>query len=184
MSLALLRSIGGLSLVILILSGCGGSTPAPVKLVPVEGTVLIEGKPAEKISVWFLPDSLKGNKGPRSTAVTDADGKFVMMSDTQASGAVAGWHIILLDDYGADRPRQGEEAKNPSRISLDYSSIRNTSLFEKIPEAGVKDLVFDLKPAPKEELKQEPKEDKKVESKEDKKGEDKKAEPKKDETKK
>jgi hypothetical protein len=73
-------------------SGCGGPN-----LAEVEGTVKLNGKPLEKIQVEFWPEA----SGPRSMGTTDAQGKFVLMTDDgKRTGAVVGWHKVVLKDVG------------------------------------------------------------------------------------
>jgi hypothetical protein len=48
--------------------------------------------------VEFLPDSEKGNPGPRATGKTDAQGRYHLSFDNQKPGAVAGKNRVLVHD--------------------------------------------------------------------------------------
>lgn len=75
----------------LALSGCGGGP----KLVEAEGTVKLGGQPIDNISVEFWPQS----DGPRSSGVTNAEGKFTLTTDDGVTkGAVVGTHKVVLRD--------------------------------------------------------------------------------------
>lgn len=101
-----------------VVAGCGGET---VKLVPVEGTLKINGKPAGNVNVQFLPDIMKGSKGPTSFATTAADGTFKLKTYDNRDGAVVGHHNIVLADLDEERPEQGKAATKKPR--LDYAMV-------------------------------------------------------------
>lgn len=70
--------------------GCGGSD-GPT-LYPVTGTVTKGGEPLAGVTVTFTPV----DSGPSSAGRTDDSGKFVLLSATGKSGAVAGKHKVVL----------------------------------------------------------------------------------------
>lgn len=111
-------AFGLISLMALIATGC---TPVD-KLVPVEGVVLIDGKPAPNISVQFMPDVLKGGQGPTSFGTTDAEGKFTLTTNDGKAGAVIGPHIVTLVDNDEERPEQGTEATKLPRLHPRYTT--------------------------------------------------------------
>src|SRR6266702_67305 len=92
-----------LPIVFLNLVGCGQSR----KTHEVEGVVLLGGQPLDRIEVIFIPDEGAGNKGPRSTAVTDENGHYRLMTeDGKDTGAVAGKHRIIFNDLKAILPAE------------------------------------------------------------------------------
>lgn len=109
----------GAWLCIIAASGCSGDGE---KLVPAEGIVLIDGKPAANISVQFMPDVLQGGKGPTSFGTTDAEGKFKLQTNAGRLGAVPGPHKVTLTDDEDERPTQGQEAKKLPRLDPKYST--------------------------------------------------------------
>ena len=65
---------------------------------PVEGQVLLNGKPATALtgSVLFVPDITKDNKSPfRAGGQIDAEGRYSVSSNGK-SGAPAGWYKVLV----------------------------------------------------------------------------------------
>ena len=80
------------SLGALLLCGCSSGP----KLVDVDGTLVVGGKPVDKIRVEFWPEA----SGPRSVGETDAQGKFTLTSDDGKRGAVEGKHKVVLRDIG------------------------------------------------------------------------------------
>jgi hypothetical protein len=119
------RAIIVLSLAAL-LTGCGGPS-----LVEVEGMVTLNGKPLDNVRVEFLPDPEKQTTGPRSTGVTDAQGRFKLICENQKSGAVIGTHRVLITDLKqweglTARREDADKQLKPSRIPARYTDVRNT----------------------------------------------------------
>jgi hypothetical protein len=87
--------VGGL----LVLAGCGGSGP---KLVPVSGTVTLDGQPLTRCSVALIPDTAKGNKGSLSCmGAVNAQGQFTIKTfgvkpSEGGMGAPLGWYKVTL----------------------------------------------------------------------------------------
>lgn len=110
-----MKNLVFLVLPLLVLAGCGKTE---VAFVPASGVLNdVEGKPMPDIKVTFMPDVREGNAGPSSTAITDGEGKFSLRSiDNKREGAVPGKHRVTLIDMKEERPAQGEEAVETSRI--------------------------------------------------------------------
>lgn len=124
--------------------GCSGGA----KLAEVEGTVKLKGKPLEKIQVEFWPLG----KGQRSTAVTDDQGRYTLMTDDgKQKGATVGTHKVILRDTsvlgnqllgraGADV----DMAKGKkSRIGEEYADPQKTPLQKEVT-AGKSTIDLDL----------------------------------------
>lgn len=75
---------GSVLLSLLMLVGCGGNDDQEKfneGLVPVQGTVTVNGKPLEDLQISFIPSSSKGNGNERiAIGSTDAQGKYTAMS--------------------------------------------------------------------------------------------------------
>jgi hypothetical protein len=120
----------------LLLTGCGDT----FQISEVEGKLLVDGKPVEKIQVEFVP---KG-EGPHSIGITDASGKFTLSTlDGKRKGAVVGTSKVVLRDVGimGDKflGREGEnvdmtQGRKP-RVADDYADAVKTPL-EKQVTAG------------------------------------------------
>ena len=118
--------------------GCGGGG---VKIVPVEGTVKLDGKPLDRIMVEFWPES----EGPRSFGETDSEGHFVLTTDDgKREGAAVGSHKGLVKDVSVlgDKflGRAGEnvnitEGRKP-RISNKFATIETTTVTMKVEPSG------------------------------------------------
>ena len=126
-------------------AGCSGG----LNVVPVTGTVKLNGQPLDKIQVEFWPI----DKGPRSIGVTDAEGRFTLTTDGTQMGAVVGRHKVVLKDVGilGDQflGRAGEDVdmakgKKP-RISNVYSDPSTTTV-EKSVTSGSNQIDIDVVP--------------------------------------
>jgi len=113
-------------LLVLGLAGCGKSIPT----AEVDGVLIINGKPGDKVRVQFDPDGEKGGHGPPSTAETDATGHFTLelMSDSgkRKPGAVVGWHRVTLSDIRLSESSTGKGV--PIRFGPDYTLPGSTPL--------------------------------------------------------
>jgi len=78
-----------LSLSVVILAGCGPSGPA---IGQVSGTITLDGQPVEEAMVFFEPVT----GGRSSTAMTDADGKYVLNYVGTEKGALVGEHVVKV----------------------------------------------------------------------------------------
>ena len=100
----------------------GSSGPPTAKLVPVKGTVTINGKPAEGIMVQFIPKTLDLTAvAPSSQGITDKDGQFDLFTMKNEHGAVEGPHTISLFDTKEERAAQGQRQTNTSRLAPKYA---------------------------------------------------------------
>jgi hypothetical protein len=100
----------GLALVVLWASGCGGAD----KPVPVEGIVLLDGKPVDGATVTFVPD---GGRGRPASGITDSEGHFQLTTQDQ-DGAVPGNYRVVV------RKTPGLARQPPPVISGDPQSIK------------------------------------------------------------
>lgn len=72
--------------------GCGGTEGPQLELGPLSGTVALDGKPADGVSITFLPkDDTAGNGG---WAVTDANGKFTAKQYSGEEGLPKGTYTV------------------------------------------------------------------------------------------
>ena len=78
------------------LIGCRKATPQfeSRPTFPVEGTVLIRGKPAEGVQVFLHPRDVSQRGKPRG--VTDADGRFRLRTYHDGDGAPAGDYTVTV----------------------------------------------------------------------------------------
>ncbi|MEW4452425.1 hypothetical protein AB1L30_07035 [Bremerella sp. JC817] len=99
----------GLGLLMLIGSGCGGSSPSATAF-HVSGTVQFDGQPLPAGKIYFTPDSSQGNQGPQGVAQI-VDGQY----DTSESrfGVVGGPYIVRIDGYDGVQPANDEDGLFP-----------------------------------------------------------------------
>lgn len=83
-----------------LVGGCGTGKPEPPPIVPVEGVVLLEGRPLNKVVVQFQPAT---NHDPEylATGVTDEKGRFKLTCKGQP-GACSGENQVAVKE--ADFP--------------------------------------------------------------------------------
>jgi hypothetical protein len=72
-----------------------GCRRGPLPQFPVRGTVRINGTPLRGGTVVFAPDPRRGGRGPVSSGMLDADGRFELSNDL-GPGAVRGWHRVTI----------------------------------------------------------------------------------------
>jgi hypothetical protein len=113
--------------------GCGPS----YHVAEVDGVLLVQGKPAPKVQLQFLPDIDAQTTGPVSFAETDAQGKFSLSlrapnSSENPPGAVVGSHRVVLTDMELAASATGRGV--PIRFGPEYSSIASTPLKQVIKE--------------------------------------------------
>lgn len=141
------RIVCGAVVMSLLLSGCG--EPGPT-IVAVEGTLSLAGKPLENVYIEFWPE----NNGPKSSALTDAQGKFVMKTaDGLQTGAIVSKHRVVLLDKSIVKVqflgRAGEDVDmtggQKPRISELYTNATLTPLTVDIT-AEKKDVKFEVEP--------------------------------------
>lgn len=124
-----------LSLVFLVIAGCG---PAGPKTVPVTGTLLHNGAAVEGVSVTFL--SGEGNRV--ATGTTDAAGKFslkTVVGSQMLEGAVPGEHKVgvakTTSEGGGAEAVAGESPQEMvnrmAGAATDTSKIKQTFVIPK-----------------------------------------------------
>lgn len=108
---------------VLGLAGCGGEPT--YAMTPVEGVVKLDGKPAANVSVQFMPDVMRGGKGPTSAGESGPDGRFTLKTYDGKDGAVVGPHLMVLFDLDEERPEQGQPRRKPIRLDARYAMSAN-----------------------------------------------------------
>jgi hypothetical protein len=110
----------------LALAGGGGP-----KLVPVSGTVTLDGKPFSGCIVTFVPDTAKGNKGNLAPqGRLNAQGQFTLVTAAVIAsdggpGAPLGWYKVTL------RPGLGD--KDDLKVDPKYlDSVQTPISFEVV----------------------------------------------------
>lgn len=93
------RQIAILLMTAAMLSGCGGhSAEVPDELIPVTGTVKLDGEPKANITVIFNPG--KNTTGTGGYGVTDKDGKYTLTHRSNQPGIEAGEYVVTFSMMG------------------------------------------------------------------------------------
>ena len=132
------------------LVGCGPSDDGP-KLVPVSGTVTLNGQPLSSAHVTFLPTG--ETRGTGADGRTDAGGVFHLKARHRGPGAVAGtYKVVISKMVKTDGSDITPEDATPPVLSgakevlpAKYSSHAAATLTATVPEEGSGDLKFDIK---------------------------------------
>ncbi|MFT5301507.1 MAG: hypothetical protein ACI87E_003569 [Mariniblastus sp.] len=80
---------------ILSLVGCGGD----FSTAPVSGKVTFDGRPVDGIRLVFspMPNEANTDPGPWSTAVTNSEGEYTLMTRHKEEGAAVGKHTVVFE---------------------------------------------------------------------------------------
>jgi hypothetical protein len=141
-----------LLLLAMLLAGCGSGRPA---LVPVEGTVILDGEPVEGAIVAFqMIDPPPDYRRP-SSAITDAAGKFRVQTYQAGDGLPRGRYKVVIvkqeplqplgEDFDAEtgtvdgRPIQYKEV-----IPARYGDPETTDLEAEVTPQGLDPSTFTL----------------------------------------
>jgi hypothetical protein len=95
---------------LVLASGCA---PKPPAIVPVEGTVYLDGQPLPQARVEFIPQLKDFGAEYNSSAITDENGHFVLTCALgQQPGAAVATHKVLVTENTPDDLRgMGAQAK-------------------------------------------------------------------------
>jgi hypothetical protein len=117
--------------------------------VDVSGVVKLDGMPMPDALVEFLPDPEQGTHGPRSSGITDAEGRFRLVRDDERGGAVVGFHRVIIQDTRTFPPPRNRWTQNeppvmpPSRISNRYENATATPLRQEV-KAEPQDIILEV----------------------------------------
>ncbi|MCA9087832.1 MAG: carboxypeptidase regulatory-like domain-containing protein [Planctomycetaceae bacterium] len=148
------RSLAACSLATLMLFplGCGGA--GRPKLVAVEGTVTLNGAPLEGATIMFMPvDAGSADFQRPSTAVTDAQGKFVASTYTTGDGLAIGKYQLGIEkkELVGDLPK-GFDSEQPELSRVRYKLIvpkqfrdpTTSGLSAEVTSGGLQPAVIEL----------------------------------------
>lgn len=138
--------------VCLVLAGCGGGVSDKPTMGKVSGVVTLEGKPVAGATIEFNPDNSRSTTGPRSSAVTDANGKYTMMGPGGEEGAVIGFHKVTVscppipgENSSSDSGTPATTPTTPCSVPEKFGKLETTDVTKEVM-AGKNDIAIDLKP--------------------------------------
>jgi len=132
-----------------VLLGCGSSRTSPV-----EGEILLDGKPLAGASVQFVPQG----KGNDATGETDKNGRFVMSTFQPRDGVLPGSYKVVVSpplgtadttNYGSADDAMAAASKSPAKKDANsgfpqkYTRLDQTPLTQEVPAQGK--VRFELK---------------------------------------
>jgi hypothetical protein len=126
--------------VVIIFSGCQG------EIVPVSGTVTLNGKPLAGAVVTFQPVATRqrGSSQPEATGSvgrTDALGHYTLrLIQPDRAGAIVGDHAITISSTTAGR----SDADRPKASRLPKAWSDGTKRFH-VPPGGTSEANFEIK---------------------------------------
>lgn len=124
------------------LSGCGSSEG--YSLVPVSGTITLDGQPLADATVSFQPTG-GATLGPGSAAVTDSSGKFELKTSEadSRSGAVVGSHQVQITGIQDTRDASDDTVKPAAKDPVPQR-YRDPGLTFDVPADGTDKANFEL----------------------------------------
>ena len=130
----------------LTLVGCRQASPQfeSRPTFPVEGQVLIQGRPAAGVQVFFHAQEPSQRGQPRG--VTDPEGRFRLRTYHDGDGAPAGQYTVTAYWPETDKAgMSGEEQLPPDRLGGRYMNAQQSSLRATVNTGPTTLPVFDLK---------------------------------------
>ena len=119
---------------LVLLAGCNRTPAEWLPVFPVEGQVLLEGRPMPGALVIFHPQG-GGPKAPRPTAHADKDGKFRLTTYTKQDGAPAGPYSVTVE--WRQLVVRGEDVQvSDNLLPVRYASSATTTLTARVNEAA------------------------------------------------
>lgn len=122
-------------------SSCDKKDAGP-ELVPVSGTIRVDGKPLAKAGISFRPDETRGNRTSYQPGGTsDENGKYELRAAAK-SGAPPGWYKVVVFPYA---PAPGGDAPEVPPLPFDekYADPDTTDLNVEV-KAGEGPVTIDL----------------------------------------
>ena len=130
----------------MVIVGCGSSE---FDLVPVSGTVTLDGEPVAGARVIFEPhrtgeDALSA--GPSSNGVTDETGRFTLATTMdEDQGAVVGKHTVTISTYLAEVDRTRDTGRIIRQEEIPARYAEPGALTFEVSDGGTENAVFDLR---------------------------------------
>jgi len=117
----------------LAISGCGGGHP---DTLPVTGTVTYREQAVEGARVMFMAAEATSDKRPAANGVTNAEGRFTLMTFAAGDGAVPGnYKVLVTKRQEMPDPKQ---PNSPYKITRDLLPARYGNATQSGLKAEVK----------------------------------------------
>jgi hypothetical protein len=124
--------------------GAGCDQPA-YQLVPVSGSVTLDGVPLADGVVNFQPTGQSGKKAaPGSVGRTDSAGKYQLTTVNDEPGASLGRHKVKIYSYSPESAPVGDSDTGPSQERVPERYNYRTQLTFEVPDGGTDQADFEL----------------------------------------
>ena len=127
-----------LAVTITVGGGCGSTTAPTERLVPVSGSITLDGKPLAGAVIMFWPDSTKGNQTTSQPyAEADSQGRYQLVlgiGKDKHEGSPLGWYRVIAEAW--DLPK-GKSSNSPPKLLSPqvYADPRKSPLRVEVVEA-------------------------------------------------
>jgi len=136
----------GLATLLTVTQGCGSSEPSAgaETTVPAAGVVTYKGQPLENYRVTFMAEGRRA-----ASAISDAQGKFVLGTDAPGDGAPAATHKVAVA-YVGPQITEGDAADAPPppppkvKIPAKFGDPAKSGIVMDVPAAGSDSLKVEL----------------------------------------
>ncbi|WP_339733340.1 hypothetical protein [uncultured Gimesia sp.] len=129
------------SIALFSLVGCGGPAGDP-DLIPVQGTVTLDGQPLKTGIIGFAPES-----GQAASTGKIEDGDFKLNFSQSADGAKPGLYKVSIQSWTTppSMDANGKPVKGVLAIPEKYMSQTTSGLTANVKKEGENDFTFELK---------------------------------------
>lgn len=130
------------AMLFLVIVGCGAPKADLPPLVPVSGTVTLDGKPLANAGVTFIP--VGATRGGIYSSITDDSGRYELIDRESRKGAPVGEFKVICTKWvmpdGKDYPKDSNvsplESNARELLPPRYSNESHTELKATIPDGG------------------------------------------------
>lgn len=115
-----------LLLVSLLVAGC--SNKEKIVLVPVEGKLMLDGKPVPLAKIDFMPEFRGHGAESNSFAITDDNGKFVLLFGGGEPGCAVATHRVVINEAPVGGDMRGQDEASQNRLAAYNRTLKNRPL--------------------------------------------------------
>jgi hypothetical protein len=131
---------------VVLLATCTACNQSPFAVVPVSGTVLLDGQPLAGGVINFQPvvTGTSVNGGPGSSARFDSSGRFSLATMRGQPGAVVGKHRVKIYSFNAETAKGSDGGGTPPRERVPARYNYRSELMFDVPPGGTDKADFSI----------------------------------------